>query len=66
MVTRPPASAIGSDGSVWAPAALAQATSSHASRAPVLQQSVVEVRRRAEGGDAPGWQGATIKDIGNI
>jgi hypothetical protein len=30
------------------------------------QQPVVKVRRRTEGGDAPGWQGATIENIGNI
>ncbi len=30
------------------------------------EQSVVEVRRRTEDGDAPGWQGATTENIGNI
>jgi len=30
------------------------------------QQPVVEVRRGTEGGDAPGWQGATTENIGNI
>jgi hypothetical protein len=34
-------------------------------RVEFRQQSVVEVRRRTEGGDAPGWQGATSKNIGN-
>jgi len=26
----------------------------------------VQVRRRTEGGDAPGWQGVTTENIGNI
>jgi hypothetical protein len=30
------------------------------------QQPVVEVRRRTETGGAPGWQGATSENIGNI
>jgi hypothetical protein len=29
-------------------------------------QLVVKVRRRTEAGDAPGWQGATSENIGNI
>ena len=29
-------------------------------------QPVVKVRRRTEAGDAPGWQGATTENIGNI
>jgi hypothetical protein len=31
-----------------------------------LQQSVVRVRRCTEGGDAPGWQGATSENTGSI
>jgi len=27
---------------------------------------VVEVHRRTENGEAPGWQGATTENIGNI
>ena len=29
-------------------------------------QSVVQVHRGTESGDAPGWQGATTENIGNI
>jgi len=31
-----------------------------------VEQFVMKVRRCTEGGDAPGWQGATTEDIGNI
>jgi hypothetical protein len=31
-----------------------------------IQQSVVKIRRRTEGGDAPGWQGATSENTGSI
>jgi hypothetical protein len=30
------------------------------------QQPVVKVQRRTEGGDAPGWQGATSENTGSI
>ena len=30
------------------------------------QQPVVQLHRRTESGDAPGWQGATTENIGNI
>jgi hypothetical protein len=30
------------------------------------QQSVVQVGRRTEIGEAPAWQGATTENIGNI
>jgi hypothetical protein len=29
-------------------------------------QSVVKVQRRTEGGDAPGWQGATSEKTGSL
>jgi len=29
-------------------------------------QPVVKVQRRTEGGDAPGWQGATSENTGSI
>jgi len=35
-------------------------------RAEMSQEPVVEVPRRTETSEAPGWQGATTKNIGNI